>query len=164
MMFIGRRKTQCSRVHSQLSEYLDKRLGTEERDAVERHINSCQACAEELKSMQMTVHLLHDMPLVNVPRSFAIREAEVSRKAERKRWFSGWLLPTPVPATYGVRAVSTSIFDPWRLRWLRPATVVVTFILVLLLVLDFTHGRWKHSRIASWSDECPGDEGMIGGR
>jgi len=109
-MFRGGTKTGCRRVKRVLSEYADQRLGEEERLAVRRHLDTCEACSRELASLRMTVRLLHEVPVVPVPRSFAVRRQEVERVIE--------------PA-------------PQRLRWLRPATAVAVFTLVMVLAVDF---------------------------
>lgn len=109
-MFSGRRKAQCRRVRDMLSEYLDDRLGHEDQDIVEHHLEACEACSSELESLRMTVEMLHRVPVVPAPRSFAISGVETER---------------------------VSILDPQRLRWLRPATAVVTVVLVVLLAVDF---------------------------
>ena len=109
-MFLGRRKTRCHKVRGMLSEYIDTRLDSEDRGVVERHLEICEACSNELESLQMTVQLLNRVPLVPAPRSFAISEVETGR---------------------------VSIFEPQRLGWLRPATAFATVALIALLIVDF---------------------------
>jgi hypothetical protein len=93
-----------------LSEYIDNRLGSEDKSLVEHHLESCEACSKELESLRMTVRLLHRVSKVSVPRSFTI--------------------PVPEPKREG-------ILGPTSLRWLRPATAVATIVLVVLLAGDF---------------------------
>ncbi len=109
-MFLGGRKRRCHKVRGMLSEYIDNRLDSEDRGVVERHLDICEACSNELESLQMTVHLLNQVPLVPAPRSFAIREVDTGR---------------------------ASIFRPQSLRWLRPATALATVALIALLMVDF---------------------------
>lgn len=92
-----------------LSEYIDKRLNDAQRQAVERHLETCAACSQELASLRMTVQLLHEVPAVPVPRSFAVRRPETERVG--------------APAAQ-------------RLRWLRPATAVAVFVLAMVLAVD----------------------------
>jgi hypothetical protein len=136
-MFMIGRKRKCSGVRGMLSEYIDDRLNSEDRDSVARHLETCESCSKELETLQMTVRLLNEVPLVPAPRSFALRGAEVSkeRAPEPRRW--GGLRPVPVLAVPGADAGWTGIFDPQRMRWLRPATAFATAALVLLLMLDF---------------------------
>lgn len=145
-MFAIGRKRECRKVRGKLSEYIDDRLSIEEIDAVASHLETCGACSKELETLRMTVRLLNQVPMVPAPRSFAIREAETGKEKvpEPRRW--GGLRPVPVFAVSGIDSARASIFDPQRLRWLRPATAVAAAALVLLLMLDFLqvvpHGGW----------------------
>jgi hypothetical protein len=136
-MFPGVRKTRCCKVREMFSEYIDNRLDAGDRDAVERHLKTCKACANELESLRITVQLLRRIPSVTAPRSFAIREAEAGRSEVTTPRSPGWLRPVPAFAVSWVGAGWSSLCDPQRLRWLRPATAFATAALVLLLVLDF---------------------------
>jgi hypothetical protein len=120
-----------------LSEYIDNLLGAEDRGVVESHLEVCEACSNELESLRMTVQLLHRMPSVPVPRSFAIREVETDREEVSEPRGSGWLRPVPAFAVSRIGSGWASVCDPQRLRWLRPATAFATAALVLLLMLDF---------------------------
>lgn len=136
-MFLGMRKTRCRKVRGMLSEYIDNLLGAEDRGVVESHLEVCEACSNELESLRMTVQLLHRMPSVPVPRSFAVREVETDREEVSEPRGSGWLRPVPVFAVSRIGSGWASVCDPQRLRWLRPATAFATAALVLLLMLDF---------------------------
>jgi hypothetical protein len=109
-MFLGGRKRRCHKVRGMLSEYIDNRLDSKDRGAVERHLGICESCSNELESLQMTVQLLKRVPQVPAPRSFAISEVETGR---------------------------VSIFEPQRLGWLRPVTAFATVALIALLIVDF---------------------------
>ena len=109
-MFLGGRKTRCHKVRGMLSEYIDNRLDSEDQGVVEHHLEICEACSNELESLQMTMQLLNQVPLVPAPRSFAISEVETGL---------------------------VSIFEPQRLGWLRPATAFATVTLIALLIVDF---------------------------
>ncbi len=136
-MFSGIRKTRCRKVWGMISDYIDDLLGAEERNEVERHLETCSACSKELESLRMTVQLLRRTPSVPVPRSFAIREVEAGREEVSGQHGSGWLRPVPAFAVGRVSAVWGGVCDPQRLRWLRPAAAFATAALVLLLMLDF---------------------------
>ena len=109
-MLRHRWKSGCGKVRGMLSEYIDGALSSEDRGTIEEHINACQSCAKELESLRMTVAMLHRVPEVAVPRSFAISVSEERR-----------------PGTYAPRSM----------RWLRPATAFATIALVALLLVDF---------------------------
>ena len=107
-----RGKARCRKVRGMLSEYIDNRLSPGEQDVVEHHLKACEACSSELESLQMTVQLLHRVPAVPSPRSFAVTAPEPGR---------------------------VSIFGPPSPRWLRPATAFATLVLMLLLLGDFSN-------------------------
>lgn len=58
-----------------LSEYLDGRLAPIERQRVEAHAQSCQACREELESLRATVAMLRHAPQPALRRSFVLTRA-----------------------------------------------------------------------------------------
>ena len=136
-MILGRRRTACRRVRNALSEYIDGRLTSEERERVEHHLEECAACAQELESLRSTVEMLRQVTDVALPRSFVLREAEVEREAPAPQRRGGWLRPVPALAMGRAGSEGVSIFDPQRLRWLRPATALATAALVILLMVDF---------------------------
>ncbi len=103
-------RSRCRKVQGMLSEYVDSALSHEERSVVEQHLEMCGTCSRELESLQMTVQMLHRVPAVQTPRSFAITQVEPS---------------------------AASIFDAQNLRWLRPATAFAAIALMLLLSVDF---------------------------
>jgi anti-sigma factor RsiW len=86
-----------------LSAYLDDEVTTRERDLVENHLVTCEACNLELESLSWTVNLLGQLPQVPPPRTFYVTEAmlepEVSPTLpwwDLRRWLSvPW---TPVTA------------------------------------------------------------------
>ena len=131
------KKARCGRVRGMLSEYIDSRLDDRRRSLVEGHLETCEACTKELESLQMTVQLLQGMPEVPAPRSFAIREPETARESVPAQRGTGRPRLAPVFATGQAAGGGVSIFDPQRLRWLRPATAVALVALVALLMLDF---------------------------
>jgi len=74
-----KRKT-CHKVRRLLSPYLDQRLSLLERVFVEGHLAGCALCGSELESLRATVDLLHRVPMVSVPRSFAVAAMEPKRR------------------------------------------------------------------------------------
>ena len=58
-----------------LSEYLDGRLAAVENQQVERHLEVCLRCREELESLEYTVGLLRRVPTVAPRRVFTLGEA-----------------------------------------------------------------------------------------
>jgi len=98
------------RIRRQLSHYLDGMLSTRESRRLEGHLAQCQACRDELAELQATVQALTELPLADVPRSFALAAAPVPtlRPAARRMEFG-----------------------------LRLATAAAAFALAVVLVGDF---------------------------
>ena len=57
---------------AQISAYLDKELAADELSLCQAHLQSCQACQDLLTDLRLTSALLHGLPQVEVPRSFAL--------------------------------------------------------------------------------------------
>ena len=70
-----------------LSEYLDGRFSSGEREMIERHLEACSECREELQSLKYTVTLLRQMPVASPRRSLTLEIA-----------------PSTVPVRWGARA------------------------------------------------------------
>ena len=72
-----------------LSAYIDGQLEPREQRALEAHLAECASCQDELEALRGVVALLHRVPQVRVPRSFALSEAPV-----RGTWWStGYTAP-----------------------------------------------------------------------
>jgi hypothetical protein len=70
---LGRfKKDGCSGTRALASEYMDGRLGREERTRVEEHLAACPRCRAELESLRATVALLHGLPEVAPARRFVV--------------------------------------------------------------------------------------------
>ena len=72
-----------------LSEYLDGRLSAREREKVERHLEACHRCREEMESLEYTVGLLRQTPSVTPRRAFTLEGAPA---------------PSTAPVRWGARA------------------------------------------------------------
>ena len=70
--FRGSRKYRCSGMRDALSSYMDGRLNPEDAVRVEKHLNTCRGCREDLESLGATVALLRRLPEVTPSRSFAV--------------------------------------------------------------------------------------------
>jgi len=69
-----------------LSAYLDGELPPGERARVERHLAACADCRRDLETLQETVALVRRVPLVPVPRSFALPATARAVQARHRRW------------------------------------------------------------------------------
>jgi len=68
------RPGECHRAKHLLSAYVDGEVSTSERQALERHLDRCSSCRQELDSLRATVALLHRVPQATPHRSFAVAE------------------------------------------------------------------------------------------
>lgn len=84
----------------QLSAYADGRVPSAERPRLEAHIESCASCREALAELRALRQALSSMPSAPVPRSFALREADV-RRPERTS-AAGGRVAAAVPVLSGV--------------------------------------------------------------
>ncbi len=74
-----------------LSAYIDDAVTPEERHVVEQAATDNPDVAWRLQSLQMTVHLLHELPALAMPRSFMLTPEQVGEPA------SGSLATQPAP-------------------------------------------------------------------
>lgn len=74
-------KTEHEVMNEQLSFYVDEQLSARERARVESHLGHCEVCRQELRTLRWTKQLLRETPVVELPRSFVIREADVAERA-----------------------------------------------------------------------------------
>jgi hypothetical protein len=133
MSLLGKwRKPEHQWVEESLSAYLDGELTSAQKSRVEQHLQECQACAQNLATLQQTVSLLKELPEKPAPRSFAIRPATV--KAKRAAAPPAW--------GYGL---------------LKGATAMAALLLVLLVGGDLAT-RFVGFPLASWGAGAPAEE------
>ncbi len=100
------------RFRRDLSAYLDGVLPQRARRRLEVHLDSCQACRQELTELRSTVEALGSLPMAEVPRSFALAAAPVAEVRPR---------PAARRLEFGLRL----------------ATATAAFALTLVLIGDF---------------------------
>jgi len=100
------------RFRRDLSAYLDGVLPQRARRRLEAHLDSCQACRQELTEFRSTVEALGSLPMAEVPRSFALAAAPIAEVRPR---------PTARRLEFGLRL----------------ATATAAFALTLVLIGDF---------------------------
>jgi hypothetical protein len=93
MSLLGKwRKSEHRWVEESLSAYLDGELSSADKARVEKHLEQCEACAENLATLRKTVSLLKELPTVQAPRSFAVRRTAVEvKRAAPPAWGYGLL-------------------------------------------------------------------------
>ncbi|MDO8751394.1 MAG: zf-HC2 domain-containing protein [Dehalococcoidia bacterium] len=96
-----------------LSAYVDGHLEPPRREALDKHLAVCLLCQEEMAALRRMVALLHQVPQVEAPRSFALAQAPYAGL----RW----------PVLYG--------------NSLRYATAVAAMLLVAVVAGDLATGH-----------------------
>ena len=69
-----------------LSAYIDQQLTASDRARVERHLQACEACQQELAALRRTIALVSQAPRVHAPRSFALPRTMQPVQARQRRW------------------------------------------------------------------------------
>ena len=100
------------RFRRDLSAYADNMLSQRARRRLEAHLDSCQACRQELAELRLTVEALGSLPMAEVPRSFALAAAPVAEVRPR---------PAARQLEFGLRL----------------ATATAAFALALVVIGDF---------------------------
>lgn len=93
------RQTEHDRVAALLSAYVDDRVNDGERALVDRHLQTCAACRNDLSTLRATVRVLRAAPTQRVPRSFILPRA----MARQPR--PAWTFPIFRAATVAVAAL-----------------------------------------------------------
>jgi len=101
------------RFRRDLSAYVDDMLSERACRRLEAHLDSCQACRQELAELRVTVEALGSVPMAEVPRSFTLAAAPVAEVRPR---------PAARRLEFGLRL----------------ATATAAFALALVVVGDFT--------------------------
>ena len=60
-------QTEHEACQDNLSAFLDGQLSARQRSRVEKHLQECAACREELESLRQTVSLLRSAPVLRPP-------------------------------------------------------------------------------------------------
>jgi anti-sigma factor RsiW len=82
----------CRRIDVFLALYASDHLAEEEQRAFERHLNQCPLCAAEVEAYLKTIRLARLLPPEPLPRTLALRLAEVLERVKGQS-ARGWELP-----------------------------------------------------------------------
>lgn len=117
--------TEHERYREDLSAYLDRQLEPARMAEVEAHLVACEACREELASLEQTVLWLRQLPPVRLPRSFVIPVAKPApQRATTLGWTYGYLrLATALAMALLVLVVSGDLFLQFGLGPQAPAAL-----------------------------------------
>jgi hypothetical protein len=102
-----------------LSSYMDGQLSDREQARVQAHLNACPDCSEQLRTLRWTRDLAREMPVLPVPRSFIVREADLE----------------PAPRAQLLPRFSRSLAS------LQAAAAIVAVLLVLVVAGDVFVGN-----------------------
>lgn len=116
--WVVRRKNEHQYVTDRLSAYLDRQVSQRDVERIKIHLETCEPCQQALETLLWTKQLLRQVPVVPVPRSFVVREADVA----------------PVKTT-----PRRSLF---AMQW---ATAVVALLFVVVLFGDALTGGWRQA-------------------
>ena len=96
-----------------LTEHLDGRLDEAGQAALDRHLETCDTCAVELRELEAITSLLRSEPLVEAPRSFALPYAPRQAADEPRTvgWLRGMQVATATAAVVLVALVSLQVAD-----------------------------------------------------
>ena len=89
------------RFRRDLSAYVDDMLSEGARRRLEAHLDSCEACRQELAELRATVEVLGSLPMAEAPRSFTLAAApaaEVRPRPAARRLEFGLRLATATAA------------------------------------------------------------------
>ncbi|MBW2095236.1 MAG: DUF2275 domain-containing protein [Deltaproteobacteria bacterium] len=112
---------ECLEIKRHLSEYIDGVLDADKAAQVEKHLESCADCREELSALERVIQTLGSMEVMEAPEDFMER---VHQRIERRSRLS---------------RVWRSLFIPFRLKIpIQVASVVTACVLVFLI---FHHMR-----------------------
>lgn len=109
-----------------LSAYADgETLDPQERSRIEQHLETCEACRQELAELSAIQQLLADLPEPEVPRSFRLSPSDVEGADTDQG-------PDPTP------------IQPWLLRHqstFRAAAMAAALLLALVVTIDLLPGQ-----------------------
>ncbi|MBI1955547.1 MAG: zf-HC2 domain-containing protein [Acidobacteria bacterium] len=91
----------CQEIESRAIAYMDGRLPSHERKAMEQHFQDCPACAEQMQGFAQVSDLLGEWRDIQPSAGFQARlEQRIQETAPASWWESFWsrLLPVPAPS------------------------------------------------------------------
>jgi hypothetical protein len=126
------------RFRRDLSAYVDDMLSEGACRRLEAHLDSCEACRQELAELRATVEALGSLPMAEAPRSFALAAAPVAEVRPR---------PAARRLEFGLRL----------------ATATAAFALALVMIGDFAglpgggdeEEEWVRGQFLSAEQETP---------
>jgi anti-sigma factor RsiW len=103
-----------------MSMALDKLLGSDDRQRLERHLSTCPHCQAAWESMQQVSLLFEQSPMIGPPLGFAVRvERQLNEKSKkRRRVFGGVAVLTSSLSLAGVTVAVVALIAFGVIAWL----------------------------------------------
>lgn len=83
----------CSKVQAGFTEYLDGRLSGREMQEISAHLDGCEECSQEWKSLRRTQRALSELGPVPEPKDMLLRirvAVSQERARSRRHWLATW--------------------------------------------------------------------------
>lgn len=109
----------CEQIEALLPLYLEQELELVEREAVDRHLQTCGSCAVLISCLKETEEALKDFPEVDVSEGFLEHLYSIPNSKKRFKFNLAFLLrpslqPVLAAATVLLTVVSLYLFNPDR--------------------------------------------------
>ncbi len=122
-----------------LSAYLDNALTAEEKMLVDAALQNEPTVAWRLESLRQTINLLHSLPTVSLPRSFALTELQVAEQTQPPVRTSSPQRAKAEPTPTGLARLWETWRSFWQVGtpWLRNAAAVSFALFLILIAGDY---------------------------
>ena len=98
----------CQSIRKKLSAYQDGEVGTDEKDAIEAHLRTCEACRKKHEAMRQTYRMLKSLPEIEPAPGLSRRIMDSATRTQISVWdraLTGALRLFPAPAAMATLAV-----------------------------------------------------------
>jgi hypothetical protein len=106
-----------------LSSYMDGQLPDREQARVQAHLQACPECRQDLRTLKWTKELAQQVPVLPVPRSFIVRQADLEPRAvaHARPRFAGALAGLQTAAAVVAVLLVAVVAGDWLLAGTHPA-------------------------------------------
>ncbi len=101
----------CERIEELLSLYLEGALSPKEKNAVEKHLDSCSACAQLLDALRDTCRALASIPELEVSPGLLSRLAAIPKTKKKVRFSLDFLLRPSLQPAFALAAVGLTLLS-----------------------------------------------------
>ncbi len=114
----------CRRHQERLSLYLDGQLSDEEAARLEKHLEECETCTEQLATLRSTVELLRSAPAPRMPRPVVIPQSVIAAQRQTRRLDKAFYIVRTSAAAVSAALVLTLSWNAFALFGQSDSTVV----------------------------------------